>query len=316
MTRLIFSFMLILLALSALADENWVLLVDGRVTSDNKKLQGAVVSLIKNTRIVQEIVTMDDGHFVFVLKPDNEYVIEVSKKGYVSKSIYFSTRNVPEEILYTLLEPEFPVEITLFRALEGLNASVLNEPVGRILYSPKLDDFAVDLDYAKKIQPELRQLSRDLKLGNKEMDKLATYKKKDKTDDLDSFADEQSVYFNNMDIAEVVISAEKNRIKDIENESGLSIITGLILLDSKRKELKEQLSGLVGRLVSIESFFEGRRKILIRIINKDAINIEYKRVTQPWGAKFYFKDGTSITEHIFQLESDVEELLKPRVLKF
>lgn len=316
MNRLIFSFMLMLLALSSNADETWVLLVDGRVTSDNEKLEGAVVSLIKNTRITQEIVTMDDGHFVFVLKPENEYVIEVSKKGYVSKSIYFSTRNVPEEILYTLLDPEFPVEITLFRELEGLNASVLNEPVGRIIYSPKLDDFVVDINYAKKIQSELRQLSRDLKLGNKEMDKLATYKKKDKTIDLDSFADEQSGHFNNMDIAEVVISAEKNRIKDVENENGLNIITGLILLDSKRKELKEQLACVAGRLVSIETFFEGQKEILIRIINKDATIIEYKRVTQPWGTKFYFKDGTSITEHIFQLESDVEGLLKSRMLKF
>ncbi len=301
---------------SSYADENWVLMVDGRVTSDNEKLKGAVVSLMKNTRIVQEIVTREGGQFVFVLKPDNEYVIEVSKKGYVSKSIYFSTSNVPEEILYTLLDPEFPVEITLFREMEGLNTSVLNEPVGRIVYSPKLDDFIVDLDYAKKIQPELRQLARDIKVGKQELDNLAVANTSDKTAAIGFGTGTQSVNFDNGDIEEVVISAEKNAMQGVEPEYRLEIITGLSLLDLKRKKIKEQLSEVSGSLVSIETFFEGRKEIMIRIIKKDVTKIEYKRVTQSWGPRFYFKDGTSITKHIFQLESDMEGLLKPHGLKF
>ena len=88
------------------------------------------------------------------------------------------------------------------------------------------------------------------------------------------------------------------------------------MLDLKRKKIKEQLSEVSGSLVSIETFFEGRKEIMIRIIKKDATKIEYKRVTQPWGPRFYFKDGTSITKHIFQLESDVDGLLTPHGLKF
>jgi len=296
MNRIIAVFLLILVSIPAFSDENWTIKIDGRVTSGCEELNGAVVSLIKNTRIIQEIVTLRNGKFVFVLKPDNEYVIAVSKKGYVSKSIYFSTHNVPNELLYTLLYPEYPVEITMFRTIEGLSTSVIKNPVGRIVYSQKMDDFEVDLEYAEQMKPELQKIYKELKLNNKVFAKT----------EVDDFTI----------IKEIVISAEKRLIHNKNNEIGLRLISGLSLLESKRQVLKKQLANIPGDLVSVETYFDGRKEILIRIIKKSVTEIEYKRVTQPWGSKFYFKDGISITKHVFQLESDVASLIKSKVVMF
>ena len=96
----------------------------------------------------------------------------------------------------------------------------------------------------------------------------------------------------------------------------MDIKTGLDLLQQKRKRIREELGHVASSLVAVKLIRDGDKEILIRIVHQEDIYTEYKRVTQPWGSKFFFKDGMAITEHLFKLESDLEALLESKVFKF
>jgi tetratricopeptide (TPR) repeat protein len=55
-----------------------------------------------------------------------------------------------------------------------------------------------------------------------------------------------------------------------------------------------------------ETYMDGQKKIVRRIVVKYGRADDYKMVVQPWGAKFYFKNDKSIPSHLFALETDVD----------
>jgi len=321
--RVVSLYLLTLVTIFAYADDHWNIKVNGRITEDQVKLEGAVVSLIKNSRLMREVVTSGNGKFVFLLKPGNDYLIEVAKPGYASKSISFSTKNVPQEKVGAGF-PEFPIEIRLFQEIDGVNMEVFDHPVGRIIYSPVADDFAVDMEYHKLIRADLAQLNRDMKAARILARKEQLQNKEELEDE--ELVDNSIIIYTtpigesgNSVIPEIVVEANNHvREESVQwsDRLGVDIRTGLELLDQQRLRIREQLEHLPAMLVSANIYKDGNKEILIRIINKAELYVEYKRVTQPWGSKFYFRDGLSITSHIFKLESDLEALLQSETYIF
>ena len=308
-----------LLAFVAVADDDWKIKVNGRVTEDKEKLEGAVVSLINNSRLIQEVITSGNGKFVFVLKPGNDYLIEVAKPGYASKSITFSTRNVPEENIQNGF-PDFPIEICLFQEIEGINTAVLDNPVGKIRYSAGSDDFTIDMDYHRSVKADLARLSKEMKTA------LSRARKEEDIDRKEQIAENSNNTYTtpngesgNSMIPEIVVEANNfvsEESTQWSDRQGVALFTGLELLDQQRSKIRAELEYLPGSLVSVDTFRDGEKEVLIRIVHRADIYTEYKRVTQPWGAKFFFKDNTSITEHLFHLESDLEALLESKTFRF
>ncbi len=307
-----------LVAFVAVADDDWKIKVNGRVTEDREKLEGAVVSLINNSRLIQEVITSGNGKFVFVLKPGNDYLIEVAKPGYASKSITFSTRNVPEENIQNGF-PDFPIEICLFQEIEGVNTAVLDNPVGKIIYSASTDDFTIDMDYHRSVKADLARLNKDMKMA------LLRAKKEHRMNEEELVENDNSYYTTpngesgNSIIPEIVVEANNfvsEESTQWSDRQGVALFTSLELLDHQRSKIRAELEYLPGSLVSVETFRDGEKEVLIRIVHRADIYTEYKRVTQPWGAKFFFKDNTSITEHLFHLESDLEALLETKTFRF
>ena len=135
----------------------WEIGVDGKVTKDGMPLGGALVSLKINSKVEAKIKTTGNGKFVFLLQPDNIYVIEISKPGLVSKSIRFSTMDVPLDKVGKGFPP-FPILIDLFEKIEGLDVAFLEKPIGKIRYYRKSDNFDYDESYTKPIQVRLKKL--------------------------------------------------------------------------------------------------------------------------------------------------------------
>ena len=75
---------------SAISQKDWNVEVDGKVTNDDIPLEGAVISLLKNSSQADKTTTSGDGGFRLTLSADNDYLIVVSKEGHVSKKISFS----------------------------------------------------------------------------------------------------------------------------------------------------------------------------------------------------------------------------------
>ncbi|MBL4658292.1 MAG: carboxypeptidase regulatory-like domain-containing protein [Flavobacteriales bacterium] len=320
--RTVFSCLLSFATLLAVAvsvdDDNWTIKVNGKITEDRAKLEGAVVSLIKNSRLMQEVVTSGNGKFVFVLKAGNNYEIEVSKPGYVRKSITFSTKSVPAKNVGQGF-PEFPIEFVLFLEVEGVNATVLEKPVGRIFYSALTDDFTIDMEYNQSIKADINQLNKDIKYAKANARKRAYAEQRELAIIEQNSLSTPNGASDNSIIPEIVVEANSH-VREVSvqwsDRQGVEITTGIEMLYLKRQRIREELEHLPAMLVSINTYKDGRKEILVRIVSVESLLVEYKRVTQPWGSKFYFKDGGSITEHIFKLESDLEALLQSDAFVF
>lgn len=65
------------------------------------------------------------------------------------------------------------------------------------------------------------------------------------------------------------------------------------------KEIQEELADEFPDGVTEEVFQEGNRTITKRIVVKDGLGDEYRKVKHGWGGVFYFKNGVSISERVW-----------------
>ncbi len=115
------------------AQGTWTLVIDGRVMEGSRKLDKAMITLTKNGVFDKKTRTASNGKFSLVLQPDNDYIIDISKNGYVSKLISVSTKGVPEDKVGKGF-PAFPIEIGIFKEMQELDTEILNKPIGKIMY--------------------------------------------------------------------------------------------------------------------------------------------------------------------------------------
>ena len=288
---------LLFVTVSSFAYTNWEIRVDGRVSKDGERLGGAMVTLMKNSRILQEVRTPENGKFIFVLRPGVDYLIKVSKPGHVSKKLIFSTKNVPEELIAEGF-PIFPVEISLFEEIQGLDVSILEYPVGRIAFSELDNDFQIDREYARNIHNELVVLYKEYKALRKELARLEK------------------------GAVEVLEQSQNTKVSELESkgpgetESTLELTTSIQLLNVRRERIRRDIYRVRYQILNVESYSANGVETEIKSLYKKNKVVKYKKITQPWGVDYYFKDGASITKHIFLLETDPDLLLKSKVFKF
>lgn len=88
--------------------------VNGTVKQDGKPLAGAVVSIYNfNNEKAKEIITPATGSFSYTLKPDEEYNFFITKPGYVTIKLIYSTIGMSVEDAKKLKGTSSP-EISLF----------------------------------------------------------------------------------------------------------------------------------------------------------------------------------------------------------
>jgi hypothetical protein len=143
----------------------WQFVFGGRVTEYNEKkakdvpLENCIVSIFKGGNQQQVVNTGSSGKFKLRLDPNGDYEVRVTKSGYITKKFTITTFNVPSERGEGLFA-DFDVEIELFKIFPGLDYSVLNKPVAKIIYnpSPEVSDFDYDKVYTNQMRAELEKL--------------------------------------------------------------------------------------------------------------------------------------------------------------
>jgi hypothetical protein len=159
--------------------EDFEFVFGGRVTEfDDKKqkdvpLADCSVNLYKGTTMISTNPTSSGGKFKVRIPHDGDYVIQITKPGYITKRIAINTFNVPDDRTHAPFA-EFDVDIDLFKLFPGLDYSVLNNPIARIIYNPtpSVDDFDYDRVYTAQIQAELDKLK---ELARQAREKLRLY---------------------------------------------------------------------------------------------------------------------------------------------
>ncbi|MEX2595740.1 MAG: hypothetical protein WEC59_02335 [Salibacteraceae bacterium] len=142
------------------------LAIDGLVKDDNgSRMVGAKVSLYKDGKEVQSETSERNGRFEFFLAFDHEFTIRVSKPGFVDKIIFVNTNNVPEE--EQAWGYEWPITVELFKRLPNVDYSLLKEPIGKIYYEPRVQNFVSDNAYMRLIENEVKELEKRQKAVEK-----------------------------------------------------------------------------------------------------------------------------------------------------
>ena len=151
---LIFYFNLALVSNICSQNPDRYLQINGTAELDMKAVSNAIVTLYENNTEISSVKTGSSGFFTFKLEMNRDYTIEVAKKGYVQKRIRFIT-NIPDEETGIWVR-EFA--IGLVKYCEGINYSILNEPVDVIKYSVNRKDFDSDKTFVYKVKPRLENL--------------------------------------------------------------------------------------------------------------------------------------------------------------
>jgi hypothetical protein len=159
-TLFLFSF---LFSLSNDLKAQWLCEINGTVTSANKKLEGAIVTLYKGTTQVQQVRTSSNGKFVVTIDQEFDYTLTATKPGFITKKLLFSTKGVPTDIAKNfekVISPEIAIfEIPKDPAVASQVNSILNQPMAKFLYDPTEFDIVFDKEYSESMLQELNRLN-------------------------------------------------------------------------------------------------------------------------------------------------------------
>lgn len=93
--------------------------------------------------------TKGNGKFKFQIDREKEYVIEFTKLHFVTKRVAIDTRNIPPMSDIPFFEIE--LEMDMFPFVEGVDYTVLEQPLGSAQYDDNLRNMRWDNKYKQKM---------------------------------------------------------------------------------------------------------------------------------------------------------------------
>ncbi|UCH14775.1 MAG: hypothetical protein JSV22_02140, partial [Bacteroidales bacterium] len=66
--------------------------VQGIVTHNGSNLNGAVINVILNSKKESQVISRRNGRFDFSVNYGDDYIVEVSKEGFITKKIIISAK--------------------------------------------------------------------------------------------------------------------------------------------------------------------------------------------------------------------------------
>ncbi len=145
------------------AKAQWLYEIDGTVTSANKRLDGAIITLFKGSTQTQQVTTPPNGKFNIKLEQEFEYTLTVTKPGFITKKFLFSTKGVPTDIAKNFeggAKPEISIfEIPKDPAVASQVNAILSQPMAKFLYDPTGFDIVFDKEYSESMLQELNRLN-------------------------------------------------------------------------------------------------------------------------------------------------------------
>jgi hypothetical protein len=122
--------------------------------NDIKPLDSALITIYNGEVPYSEIWTNKKGKCSFKLPLDKNFKIEISKTGFVTKSIAVNTKTpIDKKDAYT-----FNFDLELFEVIKGLDVSVLSNPIAKVTYHLNDENFAYDVAYTNRINTDLKKM--------------------------------------------------------------------------------------------------------------------------------------------------------------
>eukprot|EP01029_Cantina_marsupialis_P003620 TRINITY_DN1353_c0_g2_i6.p1 TRINITY_DN1353_c0_g2~~TRINITY_DN1353_c0_g2_i6.p1 ORF type:complete len:904 (-),score=147.72 TRINITY_DN1353_c0_g2_i6:5828-8449(-) len=144
--------------------------VFGKVLIENGSIDNTKLTILKNAEKYETKSIENNGKFSCDLDFGNDYILEFSKEGFVTKKVSISTF-VPDDVLSRDSQfPPFRFKISLFPAYEGLDMSIFDQPMGMIMYDKEIDDFAYDMEYDAQIRDAINKAKEDARRKAEELE--------------------------------------------------------------------------------------------------------------------------------------------------
>ncbi|MDF2437326.1 MAG: hypothetical protein K0Q95_1702 [Bacteroidota bacterium] len=137
--------------------------VQGAVVSKRLKLTGAVIKVYRDTTLIKKIITKSNGKFKFEIPFDNEYMLIISKPGFIVKKFAIDLRSVPFEKIRAGLGAMY-IEASIFELPADSIAcaeaySILNDPVAKFSFNEAIGEITFDRAYIDSRMNDLQKLT-------------------------------------------------------------------------------------------------------------------------------------------------------------
>ena len=126
--------------------------------SDNKKIPNVDIIVFENGKRAFSKKTNLNGKYDFVLEFNKSYKIEYIYPYYVTKYLTINATDVPD--IDRIGGFEMNIDMTLFKEIEGLDVSILKDPIGKAQFDAGKGEMAWDMAYTNMMQRRIRELMR------------------------------------------------------------------------------------------------------------------------------------------------------------
>ncbi len=168
-------FILLFIAANALAQRHNGLTIEGLVSVEDGSSGNAIIEMYRDGQRLDDYGIGRDGHYKLELPYNCKYELIFRREDNFKQKIVVETA-VPKAVLEKNPKfPQFPVNINLFKEIQGIDDSFSENTVLKIYYSRKVDNFISELYYN---DAQIRKLINQAVLQAGIVDRRASYMSK------------------------------------------------------------------------------------------------------------------------------------------
>jgi len=129
----------------------------GNIGDENTDLEGVQVKVSQAGRTLSSVNTDMNGDYAVKLPFGGEFLLEVSREGYVAKRFTVSTVGIPAEKQTDKFQP-IGASINLLRRIEGVDYSILNQPMMKFRYNMVEETMEFDKTHQAMMSAEIKKI--------------------------------------------------------------------------------------------------------------------------------------------------------------
>ncbi|MGB0403590.1 MAG: hypothetical protein ACPGEG_05785 [Salibacteraceae bacterium] len=138
-----------------------------------ESMDGAFALVKVNGKQIKRIAASSSGKLDFDLEFGRDYVVEFHKQYYAAKKIEVFLANVTSEMIDIGCRGN-TWHVGMVQKVDGIDYSVLDDPVGKIFFEPEEKCFGWDAEYSLKVMAKLDELEREMEEKKAEFEKALT----------------------------------------------------------------------------------------------------------------------------------------------
>jgi hypothetical protein len=247
-----------------------------------------ITDKVSNAR-VHSAVSSADQKIKLNLEPGHDYVLKISKDGYVNKTISISTRNVP---VFDKTIPSFIFDVSaeIFTEEPNEDYSVFRQAFGMILFDETKKDFIwIPNPDAKQKEDDLKEKRKELRKKDEKNQKKNS--KDEGKDELETLAAKKEEALKRAKEREAK-KKEEQEFKESMRQEALASFN----IDYDAPKM------LYAKVINTETIEERNYNATVtKVVFEDGRKVIFRKIVYEWGGIYYKQDLFDITDLTYQL---------------